>query len=261
MDLIAQYNEVCQRAARAAGAVLLDWAGRFSVREKGPSDLVTEADLAAQETIREILLGEFPEHGFLAEENEDIVSQSSDCRWIVDPLDGTMNYVHRMPNFAVSIALERQGELVVGTVFDPSNGECYSAVKGQGAFLNGRRLAVSGVTTLDEALVAVSFAAHVHRDDPAIAQFVDVMLRAQGIRRMGSSALNLCYLAAGRFDGYWSKATKIWDIAAGALLVSEAGGVITDFGGGPLAVDKPQFIAAATPQMHKELRELLWQAG
>lgn len=252
-----RYSEICQRAARAGGEVLLDWADRFSVREKGPSDLVTEADLAAQKTIREILLGEFPDHAFLAEEDEDIVSRSSDWRWIVDPLDGTMNYVHRMPNFAVSIALEHRGEIVVGTVFDPTSGECYSAVKGRGAFLNDRRLSVSGATTLDQSLVAVSFAAHVRRDDPEIAHFVEVMLRAQGIRRMGSSALNLCYLAAGRFDGYWSKSTKIWDIAAGALLVSEAGGLITDFDGGPLVVSKPQFIAAATTPLHKALRELL----
>lgn len=258
MDSIDRYSEVCQRAARDAGRVLLDWAGRFSVREKGPSDLVTEADLAAQNAIREVLLGEFPDHGFLAEENEDIASGASGCRWIVDPLDGTMNYVHRMPNFAVSIALEQHGEVVVGTVFDPTNDECYSAVKGRGAFLNGNRLSVSKNASLDQALIAVSFAAHVRRDDPEISQFIEVMLRAQGIRRMGSSALNLSYLAAGRFDGYWSKATKIWDIAAGALLVSEAGGVITDFDGGPLAIAKPQFIAGATTALHKELRELLW---
>ncbi|HEX7378329.1 MAG TPA: inositol monophosphatase family protein [Pirellulales bacterium] len=258
MDLIERYSEVCQRAARVGGEVLLDWAGRFSVREKGPSDLVTEADLAAQNAIRNVLLGEFPDHGFLAEENENITGAAADCRWIVDPLDGTMNYVHHMPNFSVSIALEQRGEVIVGTVFDPSNGECYSAAKGRGAFLNGNRLTVSGNSTLDQALVAVSFAAQVRRDDPEIAQFIEVMLRAQGIRRMGSSALNLSYLAAGRFDGYWSKATKIWDIAAGALLVTEAGGTITDYDGGPLAIAKPQFIAAATAPLHKELRELLW---
>ena len=260
MDAITDFAAVCEQAARAGGAVLFDWSGRFSVREKGPSDLVTEADLASQKVIRDTLLAAFPEHGFLAEENEQIASRADDYRWIVDPLDGTMNYVHRMPNFAVSVALEQRGEVLVGTVFDPTNGECFSAAKGRGAFLNGRRLSVSNATRLDQALVAVSFAAHVQRGDPEISEFIEVMLRAQGTRRMGSSALNLCYVAAGRFDGYWSKSTKIWDIAAGALLVSEAGGLITDFHGGPLMIDKPQFVAAATPQLHKELCEVLWNA-
>jgi myo-inositol-1(or 4)-monophosphatase len=261
LDLITQFAEVCEKAARAGGAVLLDWAGRFNVREKGPADLVTEADLASQEAIRDTLLGAFPEHGFLAEENEQIASRSDDYRWIVDPLDGTMNYVHGVPNFAVSIGLEQRGTLVVGVVLDPVSGECFTAMQGRGAYLDGRRLSVSGVATLEQALIAVSFAAHVERGDPEIAQLNEVMLRAQGTRRMGSSALNLCYVAAGRFDGYWSKTTKIWDIAAGALLVSEAGGVITDFDGGPLVISRPQFVSAATPRLHRELREVLRAAG
>lgn len=261
MDAITHFQTVCEQAARAGGAVLLDWCERFSVREKGPSDLVTEADLASQQAIRDTLLAAFPEHGFLAEENEQIASRADDLRWIADPLDGTMNYVHRMPNFAVSVALEQRGEILVGTVLDPTNGECFSAAKGRGAFLGGRRLSVSKAATLDQALVAVSFAAHVKRGDPEISEFVEVMLRAQGTRRMGSSALNLCYLAAGRFDGYWSKSTKIWDIAAGALLVTEAGGMITDFGGGRLDVSRPQFIAAATCELHNELRDVLRHAG
>ncbi|HVX12372.1 MAG TPA: inositol monophosphatase family protein [Pirellulales bacterium] len=260
MDLIAQFAEVCERGARAGGAVLLDWAGRFSVREKGPSDLVTEADLASQQAIRDVLLGAFPEHGFLAEENEQIASRSDDYRWIVDPLDGTMNYVHGVPNYAVSIGLEQRGEMVVGTVLDPVNDECFTAMKGKGAYLNGRRLSVSTATTMEQALIAVSFAARVRAGDPEIAQFNEVMLRAQGTRRMGSSALNLCYLAAGRFDAYWSRSTKIWDIAAGALLVTEAGGLFTDFGGGPFSVSCPQFVSAATQPLHKELCEVLWAA-
>ena len=260
MDLITQFGEVCQKAARAGGAVLLDWAGRFNVREKGPSDLVTDADFSSQEVIRDTLLAAFPDHGFLAEENEQIAGRGDGYRWIVDPLDGTMNYVHGMPNFAVSIALEQRGEVVVGTVLDPTNGECFSAAKNRGAYLNGRRLSVSAAAGMTQALIAVSFAAHVRRGDREINEFIEVMLRSQGTRRMGSSALNLCYLAAGRFDGYWSKSTKIWDIAAGALLVTEAGGVITDFDGGPLAIARPQFVAAATPQLHRELCDVLWNA-
>lgn len=258
MDAIDDYKTVCEQAARAAGGVLLDWAGRFSAREKGPSDLVTEADLAAQEVIRERLLAAFPQHGFLAEEqNANFASQEDGLRWIVDPLDGTMNYVHGVPNYAVSIALEQRGELLVGTVFDPVNRECFTAARGQGAWLDGRRLSVSKVGELAQALVAASFPARVERNDREIADFIEVTIRAQGTRRMGSSALNLCYVAAGRFDGYWSTSTKTWDIAAGALLVAEAGGVITHYGGGPLDLARPQFIAAATPKLHDELRELL----
>jgi myo-inositol-1(or 4)-monophosphatase len=258
LDTIAEFSRVCEESAKAGGAVLLDWAGRFQVREKGPSDLVTEADLASQVVIRDRLLAAFPDHGFLAEENEEIAGRGDDYRWIVDPLDGTMNYVHGVPNFAVSIGLEHRGEVVVGTVYDPVTGECFSASKGRGAYLNGRRLSVSATTTMAEALIAVSFSAQVRRGDAEIEEFIRVMVPSRGTRRMGSSALNLCYLAAGRFDGYWSKSTKVWDIAAGALLVSEAGGVITDFEGGPLRIDRARFIAAATPQLHQELCGLLW---
>lgn len=262
MDAIDEYKTVCERAARAAGAVLLDWAGRFSAREKGPSDLVTEADLAAQEVIREQVLAAFPDHGFLAEEQHaNIASQADGLRWIVDPLDGTMNYVHGVPNYAVSIALEQRGQLLVGTVLDPVNGECFSAARDQGAWLNGRRLRVSAANELSQALVAASFPARVERNDREIADFIEVTVRAQGTRRMGSSALNLCYVAAGRFDGYWSTSTKTWDIAAGALMILEAGGVISHYGGGPLDLARPQFIAAATPKLHNELRGLLHRTG
>lgn len=257
MATISDFNRVCEQAARAGGAVLLDWAGRFAVREKGPSDLVTEADLASQEAIRDVLLGAFPDHGFLAEENEQIASRLDDYRWVVDPLDGTMNYVHGVPNFAVSIALEQRGEPIVGTVYDPVSRECFSAARGGGAWLNGKRLTASKTTNLARALVAVSFSAQVRREDREIDDFISVMLRAQGTRRMGSSAINLCYVAAGRFDGYWSTSTKIWDIAAGVLLVSEAGGVVTAFDGSPLAIERPQFIVAATPELHEQLFDLL----
>jgi myo-inositol-1(or 4)-monophosphatase len=257
LDTISEFGKICEETAMAAGEVLLQWAGRFHVKEKGRSDLVTEADLASQQVIRDKLLGAFPGHGFLAEENEQIPSRDQDYRWIVDPLDGTMNYVHGVPNYAVSIALAKGSDVVVGTVYDPTSRECFSAMRGRGAWLNGERISVSGTTDLAAALVAVSFATHVERGDPEISEFIEVMLKARGIRRMGSSALNLCYLAAGRFDGYWSKSTKIWDIAAGALLVREAGGVITAFDGGALDVERPQFVSAATPHLHRQIREAL----
>lgn len=249
---MAQFLSKCEEAARAGGQVLLDWMDHFEVREKGPSDLVTEADLGSQKVIRELLIGAFPGHGFLGEEGADEAGDGS-YRWIVDPLDGTTNYAHRLPQFCVSVALEKAGQLVVGTVFDPLSGECFTASAGGGAFLNGRPIRVSGVTQLVNALAAVSFPARVQRGSPLIQDFIEVLLQAQALRRMGSSALNLAYLAAGRLDAYWATDTKTWDVAAGWLLVQEAGGVITGLGGAPCSLSHPHFVAAATTQLHGQM--------
>jgi myo-inositol-1(or 4)-monophosphatase len=257
MTTIAEYRRVCEQAAEAGGAVLLDWAGRFAVREKGPADLVTEADLASQDAIRDMLLGAFPEHGFLAEENLSIPSRQDGLRWIVDPLDGTTNYVHGLPQYAVSIALEQAGKLLVGVVYNPATGERFTATAGQGAQLNGRPLRVSKVTTLDQALIATSLPAKVRREDPEVSDFLAVTFASQAVRRMGSSALNLCYLAAGRFDAYWARSTKAWDIAAGMLILREAGGVATSIDGGELDLARPEFIAASTPDLHREISQVL----
>ena len=257
MTQLSDFQEVSDRAARAAGAVLLNWAGRFQVREKGPADLVTEADLASQEVIREILLRAFPRHGFLGEEGGSKPSDEQGYRWIVDPLDGTTNYVHGIPNYSVSIALEQSGTLLAGTVFDPVSGECYSATAGGGAFLNGRRLHVSAVSRLDQAVVAMSFPPGLTRESPELVEFMKVILAAQSMRRYGSSALNLCFVAAGRFDAYWSSSTKIWDIAAGLLLVQEAGGVVRNRQGGAITLDPPHFMTASTPELHAELSAVL----
>jgi myo-inositol-1(or 4)-monophosphatase len=267
---------ICEQAARAGGAVLLDWVERFSVREKGPADLVTEADVASQETVREILHSAFPDHDFLSEEEPTVVGQTAGTagsaaesgrastaavpdryRWIVDPLDGTTNYVHRIPEFAVSLALERGGEVLAGCVFNPVAGECYTARRGGGAYLNGRRLQASGATKLLQALVAASFPPKVEAGSRPLVDFNRVIVACQSIRRTGSAALNLCYVAAGRFDAYWARETKIWDVAAGSLLIQEAGGIITAFDGTPLRLERPQFIAAATEALHRELRAIV----
>lgn len=249
---MSQFLFLCEQAARAGGKVLLEWMDRFEVREKGPSDLVTEADLASQKVIRELLQNAFPSHGFLGEEGVDDGGDGV-YRWIVDPLDGTTNYAHRLPQFCVSVALEKTGELLVGTVFDPLSGECFTASAGGGAFLNGRPIRVSGVTQLAKALAAISFPARVPRGSPLIQDFIEVLHQAQAMRRMGSSALNLAYLAAGRLDAYWATDTKIWDVAAGWLLVQEAGGVVTGLGGAPRDLSHPHFVAAATPQLHDQM--------
>lgn len=251
---------VCEQAARAGGAALLEWVAKFTVREKGPSDLVTDADLASQEAVRRVVLGAFPDHDFLSEE-EPAASPARGAqpryRWIVDPLDGTTNYVHRIPDYAVSLALERGGEILAATVFNPVHGECYTAAKGEGAFLNGQRLHASSTTELKHAVVAASFPPKIMADSPIISDFTRVLIASQSVRRTGSAALNLCYIAAGRFDAFWARDTKIWDVAAGFLLVCEAGGVMSELDGRPFCVDRPQFVAAATEPLHRELRSIL----
>ena len=260
-----QFVEICEKAARAGGQVLLDWQGKISVREKGPKDLVTEADLASQQVIKKMLLGEFPDHRFLGEEDQPDHAATDDrdegyC-WICDPLDGTTNYVHHLPNYAVSIGLRRADEMLVGVVFDPTTNECFSAVQGGGAYLNGQPIRVSDCTELSQALVAVSLPPHVARDAPEVEQFLDVLVQCQALRRLGSPALNLSYLAAGRLDGYWAVNTKIWDIAAGVLLVQEAGGQVSSSRGGTFEREIPGFVAAASSELRRELMALIGSPG
>ncbi len=256
---MTQFLEVAERAARAGGEILLEYQERITGREKGPRDLVTEADLASQQRIREILLGAFPEHDFLGEEEDPQapVSRGGEYRWIVDPLDGTLNYVHRLPAFAVSIALEKQGEMIAGVIYDPVMKECFSAELGKGAWCNERPLKTSGCITPSSALVVASFAPLVQPDSPEIARFVKAVVACQGVRRLGSAALNLAYVAAGRLDAYWATSVKLWDVAAGILLVTEAQGCISHIGGGPLALQKPELLAAASPELQSAMVEVL----
>jgi myo-inositol-1(or 4)-monophosphatase len=257
MALIAEFGKLCEEAARVGGQVLLDHAGRVEAREKNPADLVTDADVASQRAIRDTLLAVFPHHGFLAEENESIPPGPDGLRWIVDPLDGTTNFVHGIPDYAVSIGLERAGELVVGVVYAPIHDECYLAAAGEGAFLNGRALHASRTTQLSQAVVATSFPPRSDRNSPEVGRFLEVLGRCRATRRSGSSALNLCSVAAGRFDAFWSYDTKSWDVAAGALMVREAQGVLTGPGGGDFRLMEASFVAAATPALHQELCQVL----
>jgi myo-inositol-1(or 4)-monophosphatase len=251
---LSDYSRVCEEAVRAGGRTILDWAGRFNVRKKGPADLVTQADIASQEAVSDVVLGAFPEHSLLGEEGvQKVAEPRAAYRWIVDPLDGTTNYVHGVPHYCISLALERNGELLVGAVYDPLLDECFAAAAGQGALLNGRPLKTSAVADLSDALAAVGFPPGVKADHPDVQMFLEMLVRCQAIRRSGSSALNLCYLAAGRFDLYWSYATKIWDVAAGVLLVREAGGIVTSPTGGPFCLEEAHFLAAANPALHAQL--------
>jgi myo-inositol-1(or 4)-monophosphatase len=252
-----EFVTTCEEAARLGGGILLDWRDRFAVREKGPADLVTEADLASQEAIRGLIAQRFPEHAFLGEENPDFSVLDSPFCWIVDPLDGTTNYVHGLPNYAVSVAVARGGVVLAGAVYDPVGEESFTVVVGQGAFCNGVRLAASGIAELSRALVAVSFPTRISRESPDIAALLAILPHCQAFRRMGSSALNLCYLAAGRLDAYWSTSTKIWDIAAGILMVQEAGGRVSGPTGKRFDLASGDFLAAATPRLHQVVVDIL----
>lgn len=260
------YGMVCVAAARAGGAVLMQFRNKFNVREKGPADLVTEADIASQVAVRDFVLGKFPDHNFLGEEDSgetDITSSGdpslgtdSEFTWIVDPLDGTTNYVHGLENYCVSVALKQGAKAIAGAIYDPVRNTCFHATFGGGAFRDEQRLHVSDVQKLDQALVAASLPARVPRGSGEIDRFVEVMLQCQAIRRLGSAALNLCYVAAGHLDAYWATSVKQWDVAAGLLLVSEAGGQVNHINGGELSLEDPKFVVSSTNQLQGELLKL-----
>lgn len=261
-----EFLSVCEQAARAGGSILLDWQHRFIAKEKGCRDLVTEADLASQQAIREILLGRYGDHDFLGEEDASFPLakknfRTSRYRWIVDPLDGTANYVHGLPAFAVTIALEKDGQIVLGVIFDPVSEELFHVVRGEGAFLNGQPLQTSGCTSPERAMVAVSFAPDVPRGSVEISRFIEALHSCQSVRRLGSAALNLAYLAAGRLDSYWATSVKIWDVAAGLLMVEEAGGTVSRIDGAELDLAKPEFLASANAPLQAEMLAILSRTG
>ncbi|MFM7109128.1 MAG: inositol monophosphatase family protein [Planctomycetaceae bacterium] len=260
--------EVCEAAARAGGLVLRDWVGRFAVAQKAASDFVTEADFASQREIRRLVGEAFPAHGFVGEEAEDGRPRppsgqpghsGTGLRWIVDPLDGTTNYIHGFPAWCVSVALCEGDEILVGTVHDPLRGECFTARRGGGAWLDGRPLEAPRVTRLGDAVGAVSFPPRVSAASPAMADFVAVVPHVQAVRRTGSTALNLAWLACGRLHAFWARQVACWDVAAGFLILREAGGAVGAFAapsGGPdvVRLDDPAFAAASTPELLAELR-------
>jgi len=253
---------VAKEAARSAGDILRDMLETAVVSEKAPKDLVTDADVAAQNCIESKILSAFPNHRFLGEESIQSASGPSavaadDWLWVVDPLDGTVNYVHRMPNFAVSIALMKGDTTLLGVVFDPMADEMYTAIQGQGAFINDRKLQCSGCTTLESALVAVSFPPQIKKDSVEITQFIEILIRSQSLRRMGSAALNLCYVAHGRLDAYWAGFLKIWDIAAGGLIVLESGAMLTKQDGSRFDPRQGELIAASSNALGAELQKCL----
>jgi myo-inositol-1(or 4)-monophosphatase len=267
---LLEYLRICEHAARVAGQILLDHRGQFTVREKGPGDVVTDADEAAQRTIRRIVLEAYPKHGFLGEESFEDELRPPECgvssepraelRWIVDPLDGTINYVHDLPSYGVSIALESGCQLLVGVVFDPVLDECYTAAAGCGAYRNGQRIAVSACELAEQALVGASFPTNPQRDCIEIRRFIEVLHTVQAVRRLGAASLNLCYVASGRLDGYFASTAQSWDVAAGVLIVREAGGIVTGLDGSGFCLERPALACASTPTCHAQLVEALARA-
>jgi len=246
--------------ARAAGHLLhRELVGARQISYKGaPTNLVTEMDARAERLIVDGLLRAFPDDAILAEEGG-VRGGRSGRRWIVDPLDGTTNYAHGIPLFAVSIALEVEHAIVLGVVYDPNLDELYVAERGGGARLNDAAIAVSAATRLDESLLTTGFPYDIRvRADNNLREYAALSVRARAVRRFGSAVLDLAYVAAGRFDGYWELRLGPWDVAAGALLVAEAGGRVTDVEGGPLDVDAPSLIAS-NGRIHDELLAVLIQ--
>lgn len=244
-------REAAVVAAKRAGAILSQWAGRVSVTMKGRNDPVTEADHEAQEVIRRYLEQRFPGDAFVGEEGSSATA-GSDRRWIVDPLDGTTNFVHGFPFYCVSIALEADGRLVVGVIYDPIRKECFTAATGAGAQVNGAPFQVSGATALSGSLVCIGLPADLKSSSFDMGSLAQVASSTRSLRRMGSAALSLAYVACGRLDGFFAFSLHSWDAAAGAVLVREAGGVVSNGHNPGYDVELPDMIAT-NGLIHAEL--------
>jgi myo-inositol-1(or 4)-monophosphatase len=249
------------QTARDAGRLLAERFGRkIEISNKSELDLVTESDLASERLIIDRIKTHHPRHAILAEESgatEPVDRESqSDWRWIIDPLDGTTNYAHGYPCFCVSIGLECNGRLELGVVYDPIRDEMFTGERGQGAALNGRRIRVSPTETLAGALLCTGFPYDVRERNEFARHFANFIMAAQGVRRDGAAALDLAYVAAGRFDGFWEEGLKPWDVAAAALIIEEAGGRVSNYANEPLDNFKPP-ILATNGLIHEEMMRVL----
>ena len=249
-----QFLDAAIETALEAGKILREeYALPPDIRYKGDVDLVTQADRRSEQAIVTRLAKFFPEHTIAAEEGTGHV-RGSEFHWHVDPLDGTTNFAHKYPCFAVSVALAQNEILLAGVVYNPIYDELFAAARGEGATLNGQKITVSKVETLSTSLLCTGFPVHKRLANPNIHYYYDFTLRSHGVRRDGSAALDLACVAAGRFDGFWEFGLKPWDTAAGVLLVQEAGGAISDFHGQPYRLGGP-VVLATNSLIHEEMRE------
>jgi myo-inositol-1(or 4)-monophosphatase len=241
-----------QSMAREAGELLMGhFRRRVKIEYKGSADLVTIADRESEALILSRIREHFPSHDVMGEEGTRIET-GSDYKWYVDPLDGTTNFAHGYPVFCVSLAVEFRGQRVAGVIYDPTRDEMFSASKGNGARLNGEPIHVSVTSKLAESLIGTGFPSHKRHKNPNIYFYHHLTLRSHGVRRAGSAALDLCNVAAGRYEGFWEFNLNPWDTAAGVLIVEEAGGRVTDFSGGPFQIDSRETLAS-NGLVHDEL--------
>lgn len=248
--------KIAEDIAREAGKILLEYLYQEKdIKLKSISNLVTKVDKISEKKIVELINKYFPNHSILTEEAGDIKKGSS-YQWIIDPLDGTTNYAHNYPFFSVSIALKKDNEILLGVIYDPIQDEIFSALKGKGSFLNGKKIRVSSVDKLRDSLLAFGLPYDLTLDDKNFVSFINLCRRSHGVRRAGSSALELAYVSCGRLDGYWCQRLNPWDILAGAILVEEAGGRVSDFDNNKISFNQTSIIAT-NGLIHEELLKTL----
>jgi len=254
---MSDYLIVAEKAARQAGRFLAErFHGSLKIEKKGQVNLVTDADRRSEDLIRKIISEEFPDHQFIAEEGTEL-KRDSEYKWLVDPLDGTTNYAHGLPVYCVSIALLKKSEIITACIYNPNLDECFKAEHGGGAFLNGERIAVSKTESLDDSLLATGFPYDIREsDDDNLKEFTAFYKKARAVRRAGAAALDLAYVACGRFDGFWEFKLAPWDIAAGILLVREAGGKISSWMGEKCDFFKGE-VLASNGLIHERMVEVL----
>jgi myo-inositol-1(or 4)-monophosphatase len=245
-------------AVVGAGEVMMSrFGGDFRVDKKGAIDLVTEVDVAIEKRFRALIAERFPDHAILAEELGGSQSVPPGPCWVFDPIDGTTNFAHGMPIFCASVALEVGGDLRIGAVYDPTRKELFTAERGKGAFLNGRRIEVSQAATLVDAMLVTGFPYDVHeRVEEIVGLFGRFVGKARAVRRLGSAAIDLCYVAAGRMDGFWESDLKPWDIAGGSLIVMEAGGTVTNMAGEPFS-SRGRHVLASNGKIHQAMLDVI----
>ncbi|MBI4652275.1 inositol monophosphatase [Candidatus Desantisbacteria bacterium] len=252
-----EFESTAITAAMEAGKLQRDnYSKHNNIFYKGRINLVTEINIESERIIKNTILKRFPDHSIMAEESEEKVA-STQYKWIIDPLDGTTNFAHGYPCFCISIALEKDGDIILGVIFDAVKKELFTAKKGEGAFLNGEKISVSKIDKLTESLLVTGFPYDIRENpDNNLNYFFAMSMAAQAVRRDGAAALDLAYIACGRFDGFWELKLAPWDIAAGILMVEEAGGTITGLKGQPITL-LSQEILASNSKIHAEMMEVI----
>ncbi|MDR2426187.1 MAG: inositol monophosphatase [Endomicrobium sp.] len=255
---LSKYTQTALAAAEAGAKVLMRHYNKdLNIEYKGEIDPVSQADRNAQKAVIKVVKNVFPQHGVLAEE-DGVNDIKKDFCWIIDPLDGTVNFVHGLPMFCVSVALKYKKDIISGVVYSPVMKEVFAAEKSKGAYLNGKKIKVSEIKEFIRALPVTGFPYYVReKSERAIKNFTNIMMRTQGMRRLGSAALDLAYVACGRFEFFWEEGLNPWDIAAGALIVKEAGGIVSDYYGDKDFIFKNTILASNNKMVHKTVLEIL----